>query len=139
MMSSSDRGLAILRAGVGFSLLFLFGITKVKAAAAFAFAGKPWGLVEFNRSVGLPMPALLAFVHTFNESAGALMFALGIFTRAISIWLALAFAVAGACSLRAHEQGWPFTAGYLSLIFIAVAVSGGGRFSIDGLRRREKH
>jgi uncharacterized membrane protein YphA (DoxX/SURF4 family) len=141
MMSSSDRGVAVLRVGTGLSLLVLFGITKIKMAAAFTFAGRPWPFIDFNRSVGLPLPVAAAYIQSLNESVGAFLIAVGLFTRVTSVWLAASFAVAGACSLRAKEAGWPFTAGYLCLILIALAVSGSGRWSVDAwirARRRDK-
>lgn len=124
-----NSGLLLLRAGVGLTLCIFFGWPKLKDAAAFFHAGQ-WQFVDFNRKVGLPAPVLAACVQTLNESLGALLVAVGLFTRYAAGLLFIGFAVAAYCSLKAAEPAW-LMAGYFSLMFGTLALAGPGKFSID--------
>jgi uncharacterized membrane protein YphA (DoxX/SURF4 family) len=126
-----DTGLLVLRVGAGFSLLLIFGLQKLQAGWAFVHTGQ-WQFVDFNRKVGLPAPVLVAYVQTLNESLGALLLACGFCTRYAATSLALGFAVATFCSLKAEEPVWMMAA-YFCLMFTTLLVTGPGQFSIDYL------
>lgn len=124
-----DAGLLLLRAGAGLSLCIFFGWPKLKAAAAYLHTGQ-WEFIEFNRKFGLPAPVLAAYVQSLNESVGALLVAIGLFTRCSAGLLFVGFAVATYCSLKAGEPAW-LMAGYFALIFATIRLTGPGKFSID--------
>lgn len=126
-----DAGLLILRVGAGLSLLLLFGWPKLQAGWSFLYTGQ-WQFVDFNRKMGLPAPVLVAYLQTLNESVGALLLASGFLTRYAGAALAVGFAAATVCSLKAGEPAW-LTAAYFCMNFTALLLTGPGRFSIDAL------
>jgi uncharacterized membrane protein YphA (DoxX/SURF4 family) len=128
---SMDAGLLILRLGAGLPLALIFGLPKLQAAALYLHTGQ-WAFVDFNRKVGLPAPVVAAFLQTLNESIGALLVACGFLTRYAAASLALGFAVATFCSLRVGEPTW-LTAAYFCINFLALSLTGSGRFAIDSL------
>lgn len=127
--SRVNAGLLVLRLGAGLSLLFLFGLPKVRDAVTYFHTGH-WAFVDFNRKVGLPLPVLVACYQTLNESLGALLVACGFFTRIAAASLAAGFAAAAGCSLKAGEAAWLDAALYC-VMFASLAVAGPGRFSLD--------
>jgi uncharacterized membrane protein YphA (DoxX/SURF4 family) len=127
-----DAGLLVLRVGVGLSLFLIFGLQKLHDASGYLHTGQ-WTFVDFNRKVGLPLPVLLAFVQTLNESVAALFAAAGLFTRPFAGSLTLGFAAATYCSLKAGEPAW-MMAFYFCLMYLTLALAGPGRFSVDYLR-----
>lgn len=129
-----DTGLLVLRLGAGLSLFLLFGLTKLSAAKAFLHSGQ-WTFVDFNRKVGLPFPVLVAWYQTVNESLGALLVASGLLTRIATASLAVGFAVAAVCSLKAREAAW-LDAAFYCLMFATLLLTGPGRFSLDERMRR---
>lgn len=131
--NGADAGLLWLRIGAGLSLFFLFGLHKIGDALTFLHTGQ-WQFVDFNRKVGLPLPVLIAFVQTLNENVSALLVALGLWTRMAGTLLFVGFVAATACSIKAGEQAWLFAA-YFAVMFGTLALAGGGRFSIDQLRK----
>jgi uncharacterized membrane protein YphA (DoxX/SURF4 family) len=130
---SLDTGLLLLRIGAGLSLLLMFGVPKLRDAVHFIRTAQPWSFVEFNRRLGLPLPTLVAYCQTLNESVGALCVAAGLLFRIASVALALGFAVATYCSERVHESSWVLASAYC-LMFATLVLTGPGKFSIDRLR-----
>lgn len=128
-----DAGLLVLRLGAGLSLCTLFGLHKLKDAAAYLHTGH-WQFVDFNRKVGLPAPVLVAYAQSLNESLGALLVACGFLSRYAAGLLFLGFTGAACCSLRAREEAW-LMAAYFALMFGAIALTGPGRFSVDSWLR----
>lgn len=126
-----DAGLLVLRLGVGISLCVLFGLPKLKDAAAYLHTGR-WQFVDFNRKVGLPEPVLVAYTQSLNESLGALLVAAGFLSRYAAGLLFLGFTVAAYCSVRAREEAW-LMAAYFALVFGTLMLTGPGRFSIDSM------
>jgi uncharacterized membrane protein YphA (DoxX/SURF4 family) len=131
-----DAGRLLLRLGGGLTLLLLFGLPKLRAAAAFIKTGQ-WMFVDFNRKAGLPFPILIALYQTANESVGALLVATGLFSRVGAGSLAIGFGAATYLSIRAGEDAW-LIAGLFFLIFASLLLIGPGRFSIDHLIRRTR-
>jgi uncharacterized membrane protein YphA (DoxX/SURF4 family) len=124
-----DVGLLILRVGAGLSLFLLFGWPKLKAANQYWHSGS-WMFVDFNRKVGLAFRVLIALYQTANESIGALLVAIGLFSRVAACSLAIGFGAATFLSLRAGEDAW-LTASFYCLMFASIALTGSGAFSID--------
>lgn len=126
-----NTGILILRLGVGLSILLFFGRTKLHDAWAYLHTGQ-WPFIDFNRKVGLPLPILVAFVQTLNESLGAFIVACGFLTRYAAASVGLGFVAATICSLKMGEPAW-LTAAYFALMFITLAFTGPGNFSLDHL------
>lgn len=126
-------GLLLLRVGAGLSLCLIFGVEKWKDAVHYMHTGQ-WSFVDFNRKVGLPLPVLVAFLQTLNESLAAFLVACGLFTRYAAACVFIGFAVATYCSLKVGEAAW-LTAAYFALMFATIALTGPGTFSIDFILR----
>jgi uncharacterized membrane protein YphA (DoxX/SURF4 family) len=133
-----DAGLLMLRVAAGLSLFILFGLTKLKDAAAFTHAGHPWPFVDFNRRVGLPVPVIVACYQTLNESLGALLVACGFLTGFAAASVGLGFAAATYFSTKSGEGGASMIAAFYCLIFSTLALTGAGKFSIDELLKLRK-
>ncbi|MBZ5538756.1 MAG: DoxX family protein [Acidobacteriia bacterium] len=130
-ISGIDAGLLFLRLAAGLSLLLLFGLTKLRDVSAYLHTGQ-WQFVDFNRKVGLPVPVLVAYLQTLNESIGALFVAAGFLSRYASAALALGFGVATFCSLKMSESAWLIAAFYC-VMFTTLLLTGPGKLSIDYL------
>jgi uncharacterized membrane protein YphA (DoxX/SURF4 family) len=131
-----DAALLVLRLGAGLSLFLIFGLSKMHDASAYLHTGQ-WSFVDFNRKVGLPLPVLVAFVQTLNESVAAVFLAAGLLARASAGCLTIGFAVATYFSLKVGEPAW-MMAGYFCLMFLTLWLAGPGRFSVDQLVRSRK-
>jgi putative oxidoreductase len=100
----------------------------------------PAGLAGGLAQRGLPAPTLLAWCATLAELVGGLFVALGLLTRpaaaAASFTMVVAWAtmhLADAAQIGAGPGArfeYPFL---LSLCFAAVAIAGGGRYSLDAV------
>lgn len=101
----------------------------------------PAGLAGGLAQQGLPAPTLLAWCATLAELFGGLFVALGLLTRpaaaAASFTMVVAWAtmhLADAAQIGAGANGarfeYPFV---LSICFLAVAIAGGGRYSLDAV------
>lgn len=122
--STVDFGLLVLRVVAGLALAFFHGIGKIPPAEGFV------GMVG---GMGLPAPALMAWLAGLAEFAGGLLLAAGLLTRPTALVLVIHFAVV---VLVAHA-GDALGDRELPLIFWAIAIqfllTGPGRFSLDAL------
>ena len=125
----------IIRLTVGASIL-VHGILKVTGPGVFNFAN---GLT--NR--GIPGGVFSSSLVFFNETIGAVLIMLGLFTRPIAASLALECAV---ITFVAHwANGWQFSnakGGWeyplvLGLVMFAISLRGGGPYSLDRKIGRE--
>ena len=118
----SDAGLLLLRLAVGLTLAFNHGLPKLLS------------LEKFVRNVtkhGFPVPELLAPLAMLSELAGGLLIALGLLTRAASLFV---LATMLGAALVVHRAD-PFSKKELALAYALVAVvllvAGPGRLSLD--------
>jgi uncharacterized membrane protein YphA (DoxX/SURF4 family) len=134
----SDIGLLILR-GAGCLLLFTFGFQKIGWYVSAFHSGSPLssvGLASLIAHAGFPLPIFLALWITLNESVGALLIGLGLFTRLAAGSAALGMVGALYTSVQLGED-WLRAALYL-IIFTALAFTSAGRFSVDHAFRAKK-
>jgi|SRR6185295_15153278 len=124
---ATSAGLLILRLFLGLGLMahgyqkfFIFGVN--------GFAG-------FLEKLGAPAPVPSAWLSASTEVVGGLLIAVGLFTRLAAVPLAINMAVA---AFLAHSGYWitnsPPGREYalnLAAAFVALALTGAGRFSID--------
>jgi uncharacterized membrane protein YphA (DoxX/SURF4 family) len=130
-----DLGLLLFRTA-GFLLAFTFGLQKIGWYVMAFHTGKPLssvGLAPLIAHVGFPLPVILAFWITLNESIGAFFIGIGFLTRFAAGSLALGMIGALYTSVRLDED-WLRAALYL-IIFLALTFTGAGKFSIDRLLR----
>ncbi|MBL9022662.1 MAG: DoxX family protein [Myxococcales bacterium] len=124
-----DVALLVIRVSSG-GLLALHGLSKVRMGTE-GFAN---GLAQ----KGLPAPTLLAYAATLSELVGGALVLLGLFTRPAAASLFVTMTVAwitthaNQAKLVGSGGGVPFEYPFfLSTVFLALTLCGGGRFSLD--------
>jgi putative oxidoreductase len=97
--------------------------------------GGPTGVTGFFTRTGLPVPGLLAYAAIFLETVGALCIVGGLFTRFFAAALAIEMLIA---LLAVHlPKGFGVGGGgyeyvlLLGVMLFAVAIRGGGPYSVD--------
>ena len=129
---SPEVGFALVRLIIGY-ILFMHGWAKVNAG----FAAE----VAFFVKVGFVAPAVCAFIIIFLETVGAICVALGLFTRffaaALAIEIGVMFiAIHGPKGFSASHGGFEYVL-LLGIVMFAIALYGGGRYSLDRLIGKE--
>lgn len=120
-------GLLVLRIGIGLAM-FAHGLPKLMGGVeTWTFLGGAMGNVGIKFA-----PAFWGFTGAFTEAIGGLLFALGFLHRPISLMLV---GMMGVAMLMHITQGDGF-AGYshaleLMIVFIAMFISGPGKYSVD--------
>lgn len=118
----TDAGLLVLRLFAGLALALLHGIGKVPPSEGFV------GMVG---GMGMPAPALFAWLAGLAELVGGLLLAIGLLTRPAAIVVAIHFVFV---VFLAHA-GDAIGDRELGLFFLATAVlfalAGPGRYSVD--------
>jgi putative oxidoreductase len=127
----TDLGLLVVRVFAGVALALQHGWGKVPPQA---------GFIARVGTMGMPVPALFAWLAGLAELAGGLMLAVGLLTRPTSFVLVLHFLVV----VFVAHAGDPFGRRELALFFLVAAVlflcSGAGRYSLDAMiRPRARH
>lgn len=126
----ANAGVLILRVFIGAALM-THGVPKL-------FGGLE-GFTGYVEALGIPAPALMAFLAAFTESIGAFLLLIGLLTRPAALMMAVAMAVAalvahGGEGFAAQEKAWLFF--FPAVLFL---LKGGGKWSVDYLiTRRHK-
>jgi uncharacterized membrane protein YphA (DoxX/SURF4 family) len=126
-----DIGLLILR-GAALFLALTFGRQKLLAFVVFLRSGLPlssFGFAEFLRSLGFPVPGLLALGAVLNETVVALFVAAGFMSRLFCGLSALGMATAFFVSIKLGEE--PLRAALYFVIFTVLVITGPGAVSLD--------
>lgn len=122
----ADLGLALLRVFAGLSMAFGHGLGKLPPSGKF---------LEGVGAMGFPAPTVFAWAAALSEFGGALLVALGLFTRLGAAGVAFTMGVA---AFVAHAQD-PFGRKEMALLYLAIMVCfllvGSGRFGLDALIR----
>jgi len=120
------------------------GLMLARFAVAYGFyepAMMKWSnihsVAEWFGSMGIPFPALNAYLSASMETAGIILLVLGLFTRFISIPLMIIMVVAIMTvhlsnGFSAANNGFEIPLYYLLFLLIFFA-QGAGRFSLDHL------
>jgi putative oxidoreductase len=131
-----DLSWLIVRLAVGGTLL-VHGWNKLMGPGVAAFASGSLA----RRGIEPSLP--LAYVVFFLETVGAICIMLGLFTRVIAAMIAVEMAIITFVAHWPNGYGWnspgggwefPFMWG---LIFFAIALRGGGPYSLDRVLGRE--
>ncbi|MDK2971089.1 MAG: putative oxidoreductase [Candidatus Sumerlaeota bacterium] len=124
----ADLGLLTLRIAVGV-IFAAHGASKL-------FDKGVGNVAKGFDGLGIPLPAISAYLATFTEFAGGLMVIAGVLTRWISVPLAFTMVVA---FLFVHKDGGfflPKGAEYVFFLFlttVSLLFTGAGRYSVDAL------
>ena len=139
LRTQSDLGLLMLR-GEALLLFIVYGWKKFTWLFPLITGRVAWGSWGFAAQIdkmGFPLPILLAVFVVLCESVGALFIAFGFFTRVSAALTALSMAGALYFSLRVGEASWQLAAVYF-LSFVALALTGAGKVSIDQLLKSRR-
>ena len=126
-----DRGLLLLRLALG-AVFVAHGLQKLLVFGLGGVAG-------MLTSLGLPFPALNAALVTAAELGGGVLLLTGAATRVAAVVLAFAMSVA---MVTVHLPNGFFAPAGVEYTFtllvanLALAMTGGGRYSVDGLFNR---
>ena len=132
--SRADIGLLVFRVGIAAFMVGFHGWTRLNRAIGYALFDQPWTFVEMVDRLGFPFPVMFAIFSVLSESVGALLLAIGLFTRWASAILAINMAVA---LLNELFKGDPIELPGLYLLgAVTVILLGPGQLSLDGRRRR---
>ena len=130
----SDLWYPMIRVAIG-AILFMHGYAKI------ANLGIAKVAASFGTNYGLPMPTFLAYSAVFLETVGAICIAIGLFTRFFAAALAIELLIA---MFAAHwAKGFAVSAGgyeyvlFLGIVMFAIALRGGGPYSVDRVIGRE--
>lgn len=124
---AAEVGLLIPRLAFGLGLALAHGFGKLPPSEGFI------GGVE---GMGFPLPTVFAWAAGLSEFAGALLVAVGLFTRPAALFAAGTMAVA---FFVAHS-GDPFSDREMSMLYgtfmLGFCLTGSGKLSMDGLIRK---
>jgi putative oxidoreductase len=124
--------------------LALLGLRLVLAYGFWEPAKTKWsnieGVVEWFGSIGIPAPALNAYLAATIEMTGVFLLILGLGIRLISIPLMITMVVAIKTvhwenGFSAGENGWEIPFYYMLMLFVLLAF-GAGRISVDFLIKK---
>jgi putative oxidoreductase len=123
--ADANVGLVILRVFTGLALL-THGWGKL-------FGGGLEGFTQGVAGMGIPVPAVSAFLAAFAESIGAILLAVGLLTRPAAFLIAATMAVAvtvahGGQGFAAQEMAWLYF--FPALFFM---LKGAGKWSVDSI------
>lgn len=97
------------------------------------------GMAEsMSKEMGMPFPALMAYLAKGSEFFGGLLFALGFLTRVVSIPLIITMVVAAFVAHHGQITGDGEHAFLFLLIFAAFFLIGSGKWSVDYLLKSLK-
>ncbi len=126
--NSADLTLALLRVFAGLSLMLVHGSGKIPVSE---------GFVEHIASLGFPMPIFFAWAAALSEYVGALLLALGLFTRPAALMVGATMFVAAFVN---HGDD-PFAVAEKAYLYFAIAllfaILGSGKYGIDSIIRRK--
>lgn len=125
---AASLGLLVLRIVVG-AIFAAHGAQKI-----FEFTIP--GTIGSFADMGVPLPEIAAPVVAFLELIGGILLILGFLTRPVGILLAIDMVIALVlvhlpAGLWVGEGGYEFVA-VLGAVSLALALTGAGRFSVDG-------
>lgn len=126
---ATSLGILLLRAVTGLMIFYIHGWHKLLGGIAYLRDGAPWVLVEEIEAMNFPAPLASAFAATVAQLFCGLLLAIGLGTRLCGLVLTGTLSVAILQNLLAGRD--PQLVLLYSLNVAALALLGGGRFSLD--------
>lgn len=124
-------GLLVLRIGIGLAFI-LHGFPKL-------FMGGAVGLAKGLAATGIPGGIIGAYLAGMAEFVGGIMLILGLVTRPAAVVMAFNMLVALTFHLNKGDSFIAYSHALESgIVFIALLISGAGKFSLDNLFWGEK-
>jgi putative oxidoreductase len=131
--ATQELGILLIRVSAGLMMFLLHGWGKLGGAWGHLAKGSEWGFVGGVASIGFPFPLVFALASTLAESLGALLVALGWWSRPAAAVVAFNMAVAVYRHLTT-DMRYELALIYL-VIFLAFTMIPAGRFSLDARLR----
>jgi putative oxidoreductase len=130
--SFADIAYTLMRIAIGY-IIFMHGWVK--------FNGGATGVAAFMAKSGLEPGVAFAYAAIFLETVGAVCIVIGLFTRffaaALAIEMAIAFLfVHGPKGFAAGQGGFEYVL-LLGIVFLVIAIRGGGPYSVDRVIGKE--
>jgi putative oxidoreductase len=150
-MAMKDVALLLLRIS-GLILAVNHGWGKISSLVS----GEGSRFISGLEGMGFPLPGLFAWAAAISETLGGILVGVGLLTRVGASFAAFTMFVAGFVRHQAHRQvlsaigisplseetvkqmGNPEMAVLFMLMFIAIAILGPGKISIEGALRKGK-
>ncbi len=124
---TTDLVLTIFRVFTGLSLALAHGIKKVPPSDRF---------INNTAELGFPAPEFFAYAAGLAEFVGALLLAVGLFTRPSTFFIAITMIVAAFIKHADDSFGTAEKAYIYLAIALVYLILGSGRYSVDSLMRR---
>lgn len=134
MTSARDAGLLILRLGIAGLMFNLHGAAGFMRAFDYLFHGGTWARVGVVEALGFPMAGAFTVASALAESVGSALLVVGLFSR----WAAMVLVIDMTVALYNEITGGDpieLPALYF-VVFLALLITGPGRYSIDARMRR---
>ncbi len=136
--AARTRGLAIA------DKLSFLGPTLIRLTLGLVFIGTGWGklhslgdVTEFFTNLHIPLPGLNARVVATTEFVGGFLILVGLGTRLVALPMAFTMVIAILTAKRDAIEGVTSLVGFEEwsylVMFLAIAVGGAGRLSLDNL------
>lgn len=129
-----ECGWLFLRLGIAGMVFGLHGWARIFKLYNYLVLGQPWTFVALVQRIGFPLPPVFAVASALVESLGAILLIVGLGTRWAAGLLAFNMAVAVGFELSKGGGGAELPGVYL-VALLALAIGGGGRYSLDGRRK----
>lgn len=124
-----EWGLLMLRVAAAVMIFYIHGWHKLEGWIAYEREGTPWKLAEEVAAMHMPAPMMAAWLATMVQFISSLFLIAGFLTRLNSTLLVGVLGVAIVQNLLASRD--PQLAILYTLVVLALAIMGGGRFSVD--------
>lgn len=130
--TARDIALLILRVGIGVSFVFVYGWGKISGGTD-AWTGLGQNMAAFGITF---YPVVWGFLGAFAEFAGGICLMLGLFLRPALVLLLGTMIVAATGHITGAIDGGPWHAIEMAAVFLALMITGPGRYSVDHLLGR---